>query len=125
MIRGSLAPLQAELDAIGKPEQYLPPAAQEVKAHISKTIAAGTSPSGKAWEPRKKDGGKPLQNAAAAVDVRVAGDTIIVELTGPEVFHHYGVRGAKPRNIIPVEIDETLGSAIHRGVAKPFKERAK
>lgn len=55
MIRGSLGAVYEELDAIGKPEQYLPPAAQEVKAHLDKTIAAGTSPSGKAWEPRKKD----------------------------------------------------------------------
>jgi hypothetical protein len=124
MIRGSLSPILAELDAIGEAEQYLPPAAQEVKAHLQKTIAAGTSPSGQPWEPRKRDGGKPLQNAAAAVEVRVAGSTIIVELTGPEVFWHYGVRGVKPRKVIPTEIDESLGSAIRRGVAKPFRERA-
>lgn len=125
MIRGSLAPIYAELDAMAEPTQYLTPAAQEVKKHLDKTIAAGTSPSGKAWKPRQSDGGKPLQNAAAAVEVRVAGKTIVVELTGHHVFHHYGAGGVPVREIIPKEVDERLGDAIARGVAKPFKERSK
>jgi hypothetical protein len=125
VIRGSLAPILAELDAIAEPKQYLPPAAQEVRKHLDKTIAAGTSPSGKPWAPRKKDGGRAYANAAAAVDVRAAGSTIIVELTGHEVFGHYGARGAEVRQMIPVEIDESLGNAIRRGVVKPFKERSK
>lgn len=125
MIRGTLDPIFAELNEMAQPAQYLPPAAQEVKKHLDKTIAAGTSPSGKKWEARKSDGGKPLQNAGAAVDVRVAGETIIVELTGPEVFHHYGAGGAPVREIIPKEVDESLGNAIRRGVVKPFKERSK
>jgi hypothetical protein len=117
--------MHAEVEALAEPSQYLPPAAQEVKKHLDKTIAAGTSPSGKAWKPRKSDGGKPLKNAAAAVDVRVAGTTIVVELTGHHVFHHYPARGNEAREIIPKEIDESLGNAIRRGVVKPFKERSK
>ena len=123
MIRGSLAPIYAELEAIAAPEQYLPSAAKEVKKHLEKTISAGTSPSGKAWDSRKSDGGKPLNNAAAAVDVRVAGNTIVVELTGHHVFHHYGAGASPVREIIPKEMDESLGNAIRRGVVKPLKER--
>ena len=125
VIRGALDPILASLNAIAEPGQYLPPAALEVKKHLASTIAAGTSPSGKKWEPRKNDGGKPLQNAAAAVDVRAAGKTIVVELTGPEVFHQYGAGAAPVREIIPKEVDEKLGQAIQRGVVKPFKEHSK
>ena len=125
VISGSLAPIYDGLDAIAEPSQYIPPAAAEVKALLASTIAAGTSPSGKPWAPRKSDGGKPLQGAMAAVDVRAAGTTIVVELTGNEVFHHYGAGDSPVRQIIPTEIEEKLGAAIRRGAAKPFKERSK
>ena len=125
MIRGSTASILAELNAMANPERYVLPASQEVKRHLDKTIAAGTTPDGKAWKPRKSDGGKPLAKAAAAVEVRVAGKTIIVELKGHHVFHHYPTRGNEAREIIPKEVDESLGAAIRRGVVKPFRERAR
>lgn len=101
---------------------YTTPAAQEVEAHLASTIAAGTTPSGEAWA-QKEDGGKALRNAQKAVKVRAAGSSVIVELTGVEVFHHYGAGGKPVRGVIPKEMDEKLGDAIRRGVVKPFMER--
>jgi hypothetical protein len=116
--------IKAHVEDLGDVETYLPAAADAVREYLRATTSAGTSPSGKPWAPRKKDGGKPLQNAFAAIDVRAVGKDVIVELEGEEVFHQYGAGAAPVREIIPKEVDEKLGNAIARGVVKPFKERA-
>lgn len=126
MISGSLAPLFAELNAIAEPGQYVSGAVVEIRSELQKTVSAGQAPDGTAWKPREIDGGKPLRNAMANIDVRQVSPTqAVIELKGHHVFHHYGAGDNPVRKIIPTEIDEKLGNAIARGVVKVGKERAK
>lgn len=125
MISGSIFPIIDELDAIAEPGQYVSGAVVEIRAELQKTVSAGQAPDGTPWENRKSDGGKPLRNAMANIDVRQVSPTqAVIELKGHHVFHHYGAGDNPVRKIIPTEIDEKLGNAIRRGVVKPFKERA-
>jgi hypothetical protein len=122
-IEGTLEPLLDELEAIAEPSQYTTAAVAEVQNVYKATTSARTAPDGTPWK-ETKDGQKPLKNAFAAIDVRQAGpSTVIVELKGHHVFPHYGAKGHPVREIINKEVDEKLGNAIRRGVAKPFKER--
>lgn len=124
VISGSLAPIFDGLDAIAEPGQYVSGAVQEIRSELQKSTAAGTAPDGAPWAPRKSDGGKALENAGAAIDVRqVSATQAVIELKGHHVFHHYGAAANPVRKIIPTEIDEKLGNAIHRGIVKPFKAR--
>lgn len=123
MIKGSADAIYADLDAMADVAQYVAPAAAEVQAQLRTTASAGQTPDGKAWA-ATKDGRRAMANAAQAITARAAGRDIVIELKGPEVFHHYGVRGAEPRQVIPTDrIGEKLGQAIRRGAAKPFRER--
>lgn len=121
MIRGSLAPITSVLDQLEDVESWaLPPAAEAVKTHLTGTAKAHTTPEGKPWLPTIK-GLPALNNAANEITVRLAGQTIIVELKGNSVWWHYGVKGVEPRQVIPVDvIGEKLGNAIRRGFVAPF-----
>lgn len=125
MITGSLDGIYQELDAMADVTTYLPPAAQEVQAHLQATSTAHTTPEGKPWKPTLK--GEPALNGAPnEISVRVAGQIIIVELKGNSVWWHYGTRGVEPRPVIPVDIiGEKLGNAIRRGVVAPFEAKTK
>lgn len=125
-IFGSLTTLSDELDAIVEPGQYVSGAIVEIRSELQKSTSAGQAPDGTPWKPRESDGGKPLRNAMANVDVRQVSPTqAVIELKGHHVFHHYGAGDNPVRKIIPTEIDEKLGNAIRRGIVKAFKERAK
>jgi hypothetical protein len=75
-------------------------AAPLVDAAIKKTATAGQTPDGTAWQP-KKDGGRPLVNAAAHIQTRAVGALVVTTLSGPDVFHHLGAGGKPHRQIIP------------------------
>lgn len=121
MITGSLAPIESALDQLEDVEQWaLPPAAQEVEKHLKSTANAHTTPEGKPWL-MTVEGLPALNNAANEITVRVAGQTIIVQLEGNSTWWHYGVRGVEPRQVIPVDIiGEKLGNAIRRGFVTAF-----
>ena len=121
MIRGSLAPIESVLDELENVEQWaLPPAAEAVKTHLMGTAKAHTTPEGKPWL-MTVEGLPALNNAANEITVRVAGQTIIVQLEGNSTWWHYGVRGVEPRQVIPVDIiGEKLGNAIRRGFVTAF-----
>lgn len=69
--------------ALGKlPEEVAKAARPRIEEVSQATAAAGTTPDGKAWEPRKKDGRRALANAAAAVTVRAIGPVIRLALQG-------------------------------------------
>lgn len=112
------------LDDVGDVVGYAPVIVEEVDSHLAATIAAGTDPSGKAWAKTQK-GTLALRNAKKAVQVRAAGKSVIVELTGHEVFHHYGAGDNPVRTVIPKEIEERLGQAIRRGAAAVFEAKTK
>lgn len=80
-------------------------AAPDVLAAAKSTADAGTTPEGKAWAPRKKDGGRALAHAADAITVRAVGDVIEIVLSGVNVYQQ-----AK-RRILP-ERGKTLPSQI-------------
>lgn len=66
------------------------------------TARAGTDAYGNAWEP-KKDGGRPLANAASAISAEVSGVSkavVTLILRGHHVFHHRG-KGRRHRPILP------------------------
>jgi hypothetical protein len=94
-------------------------AAPLVQAELQKTASAGTTPEGKAWKP-KKDGGRPLVNAAAAISTRAAGNFVVTTLSGPTVFHHKGLQGKPVRQVIPDT--GTVPPAIEEALVKAAKQ---
>jgi hypothetical protein len=94
-----------------------------VAAALKKTAAAGTTPAGSPWKP-KKDGGRPLVNAAAHITVRPAGNFILAQLVGPDVFHHLGLGGKPHRQVIPdsAAIPDGVARAVLEGARKVFLE---
>lgn len=120
MIAGSSSAIREHMARISDPARYLPPAASATEASLKATASAGTSPDGVPWAPTKT-GERALENAADEITVRVAGETIIVELKGNSVWWHYGTRGVAPRQVIPVRgIPLKLGQAIRAGLIAPF-----
>ena len=63
-------------------------AAPSCQAIARSTAAAGTTPLGVPWAPRKKDGARALVNAASAISARALGDVIMLVLAGVSVFHN-------------------------------------
>lgn len=107
----------------GLAKDAAPVAAKQVEAAIKATAAAGTSPDGEPWAPRKA-GGRAMANAAGAVSVSVNGTVLLIKLTGSEVFHHFGVRGAPPRQVIPQgSMPKELGNAVRLGFVEVWKTK--
>jgi hypothetical protein len=101
-------------------------AAPLVDEAIKKTASAGQTPSGTAWQP-KKDGSRPLVNAAAAIQTRVAGNYILTTLRGPTVFHHKGLQGKPHRQVIPDSgaVPEGVKRAVTDAAREVFEEITK
>lgn len=84
-----------------------------VDEDLRRTIAAGTTPDGTPWKPRK-DGGRPLQNAGGALTVGVAGSTIIARVTGPTAIHHFGTGKDPTRQVLPSSMPPSLFEKLKR-----------
>jgi hypothetical protein len=99
----------------------VPEIAEGVRGVLVANIAAGRSPDGGAWAP-KKDGGKPLVNAAAALTVTAQGDVIVATVSGPEAFHHYGTKKDPKRQILPQDgtMPTGIADAFRQGLIKRF-----
>lgn len=63
-----------------------------VTAVARATAAAGTTPTGEAWAP-KRDGGQALPGADAAIESRASGTKIEIRIGPPWVFHQHGAGG--------------------------------
>lgn len=99
-------------------------AAPMLEAELKATAAAGTTPSGEPWAPTKK-GARAMKGAAKAVAAKAFGDVVRVSLTGPEVFHHAGVRGEPRRQVIPyggVDMLPEVKTIIDKATAQAFDE---
>jgi hypothetical protein len=94
-------------------------AAPLVDVEVKKTASAGTTPTGQAWKPRK-DGGRPLVNAASHITTQAHGNLVSVTLTGPDVFHHLGLGNAPRRQVIPDSTNVPPG--IEKAVLQAAKE---
>ena len=104
-----------------------PEVARNVESSLKATAAAGTTPDGTAWASRKRDGGRAMADADKAVSARAIGTVILIKLTGPEVFHHYGSPpGKPPRQVIPVgSMPAKLGNAVRLGFVTPWRKGVK
>ena len=78
-------------------------AAPRLEAIVKKTAAAGMTPDGQPWKPRKKDGGRPLEHAEERIRSEVNGSTIVLVVGGPEYWHQKAKPGASlpQRKVIP------------------------
>ncbi len=104
-------------------EDAAPEVAEAVRSEIEKTIAAGTTADGQAWQPTQK-GKTPLRNASKALRVAAVGSSIVVKISGPEARHHLGrAKGGIQRPIIPNEgIPAPVSSAIKRVLSERFSD---
>lgn len=99
-----------------------PAVAKAVEAELRATAAAGTTPDGAAWAP-KKDGGRALANAAAAISVRAVGTVILARLRFPESIHHKGTKRLPKRQILPEgELPANVAEAIKRTLVREWEQ---
>lgn len=99
----------------------------ELHAAVAKTLEAGQTPEGEAWEPRLA-GGRAYKNAAARITFGVEGDVVRLVLHGPEVWGHIGARGRPVRRMLPdagAEIPRSVARAIEAGARRVFDEVTK
>lgn len=107
-------------------DEAMPDVAARVGASWRADLEAGRDPdSGVPWAPRKKDGGEPMKNAASKAVLNLAGRTITLSVAGPDAIHHYGVRGAEPRHVVPTgsTIPMKIGTAIRLGLFPVWNKR--
>lgn len=100
-------------------------AAPLLESALKATANAGTTPDGQPWAPRKKDGGRAMAGAASAISAGASGDTVRVTLRGPEVFWHFGERGAPRRQVIPDgggEMPAVVSDVLKKSTAQAFQE---
>jgi len=100
-----------------------PEAAKAVRGVLDEQIAAGTSPTGERWAPRKADGGRALEHAGDALAVAPIGTRIFCKLSGPEARHDVGrVKGGTIRKILPsTGIPPKMAEAISDVLDREFK----
>jgi hypothetical protein len=94
-------------------------AAKKLETAAKKQVADGTDPTGKTW-PAKKDGTKPLVNAADAISTEASGNIVTVVVTGVEFYHQVAKEdGRSPprRKLIP-----SIGDELPAHYAKAIKE---
>lgn len=98
-------------------------AAPHVEAAARATAAAGTTPVGAAWAPKKRpDGRRPLEGAAAFVHARAAGTVLVLAIQGHHLYHSLGI-GRPKRQIIPDKgepIPPSIRAACERGAREAF-----
>jgi len=98
-------------------------AAPKVDAAIKATARSGTTPEGTTWKP-KKDGGRPLVNAAAAISTKGLGNLVVTTLTAPTSFHHKGLGGKPTRQVIPDSgtVPDGVKKAVLSAATEVFSE---
>lgn len=104
----------ARLESLGDfVSDAAPEVADELRLELEKQVKAGVTPDGEVWKPRQDDGGKPLQNASAAIVVVPVGTSIFCRLKGPEARHSRGIaRGGIVRQVLPTTLPESWSKKI-------------
>jgi hypothetical protein len=122
----SLDDMIASMRRLGTlPELAAAKAAPLVSAVSKVSAAAGRTPNGDPWPPRK-DGHPALQNAAAAVSAVAVGSVVQIRLDGTSTGDQQvqAIQNAR-RQIIPASgegIPAPIASAIAAGVDAAFRE---
>ncbi len=76
--------------------------AKALDTEVRKTIAAGTDPDGKPWQPTR-DGQQPLKGAASTLRTTAMGKRVVQSISGHHALHHLGrAAGGIQRAIIPM-----------------------
>jgi hypothetical protein len=107
-------------------------AAPLVSAAAKATAAAGTDPYGVPWPP-KKDGSRPLANAAAAVSAAaVAGTVVQLRLDGTatgsqkvQAIQHHGTGNIPARAMLPrggEDLPKGIAAACQAAASKVFQQ---
>lgn len=107
--------------------KHAPDIADAVGDALRTTAAAGATPWGEPWL-RKKDGGKPMEHAAASIKCAAVGTTILAVIKGPEARHHKGTaRGGIQRQLLPISarIPPTIDRAVREVLTDAFEGLAK
>ena len=112
------------LKSIHELENVAPAAlAGTILAAVTTTAAAGQSPEGVPWAPRKADGGRALANAPAALSTSVAGNVVFLHLDGIETLHQWGTSKIPARPTLPTGgVPVKLGNAIREGLMQMTEE---
>lgn len=98
-----------------------PAVAEALEAELRRTIAAGTTPDGVAWQ-RREDGGKPLGTAAKSLAVVAIGSRVFARLRGHVARHHRGIaKGGIERPILPMRLTPRLGELVRREVLEQLQ----
>lgn len=109
----------------GLVKRAAPDVADAVKASIERTIEAGTTSDGKAWAPRKADGGRPLEGAEKALAVAAVGTRVYARLSGHVARHHLGrAKGGTYREILPTtsKLPAPMADGIRRELVRHFDD---
>lgn len=97
-------------------------AAPDVEKLVRESAAVGTDVEGRPW-PSKRDGGRALPNAAAAVTAVARGVAVILKLSGAYVFHHRS-KGKDRRPILPESgagMPPRLAAVLRAAAARAFR----
>lgn len=116
----ALTALAARLRAIPSlGEAIATEAAAGVLEAAQGTAAAGTTPDGEEWAPRKLDGARALPNAASALSVRTDRDVIVLVLSGVYVYQHRKRRILPGFGLgVPPRITEAVEAAARKVIAR-------
>lgn len=121
----------AELKSLGATDIEVKVAtkgAKRLREALEASLSAGHAPGGLAWAPRKEDGGRAYANAASRLSVKAIGDIIRAEVTGPEVYGHFGARGMPVRQMLPdgsAGMPPEVERALERAADDVFTELTK
>lgn len=97
-----------------------PAAAESFDRELRAELAAGRSPDGEAWAP-KKDGGRALANAGSnAITTAAIGTRILTKTRAHYWAHNRGTSKVPQRKIIPTELTPKLADAIRRPLVEAF-----
>lgn len=120
----------AELDAMiakvravpGLARRAAPDVADAVRAELERTMAAGTTPTGTPWAPRKDDGGRALAGAEKALAVAPVGTRIYARIAAHWARHHLGrAKGGTYRQMLPQKgIPPAMVQRIKRALTDHF-----
>lgn len=97
----------------------MPEVARAVEAHLRSTAAAGTTPDGEAWAPKKHEGGRALPDAASAITLKPQGTVLLIKLGYPYGFHNGAKEGGAmprrqviPRDRTPASVNEVINATL-------------